>query len=155
MASDSTGGTKSKVLLERMASIEAERQEHMKRQEEKDRLFKEAMASIETQSAKDTHSIKNTTKTLKRNIKFSGKREVESLKKERQREVERDTASNEFKERLASTFAGLEVNSRAHELDEWCNECGCIHESDVVNGGHEAEAEGGQRPQNHEPTEES
>ena len=127
-------------LLERMASIEAEKLEHQRRQEEKDRQFKEALAAIETQSAKDTHSVLHTKREYNKNVKTSGRREQKRLRDERLREVERETASNELKERLASTFAELELNSNARELDAWCNECGCIHESEVVNEHHSSSA---------------
>jgi len=63
---------------------------------------------------------------------MSGLREEKRMREERLREVGRETASENLKERLATTWHNLELNSTAHELDQWCMECGCIHESDVV-----------------------
>jgi len=70
---------------------------------------------------------------LNENFKNFGVKEEKRRKEERTREIERDTAGNEYKERIERAYHELELNSTAHELDAWCVECGCIHESDVVN----------------------
>ena len=70
---------------------------------------------------------------LTENFKNFGVKEEKRRKEERLREIERDTASNEDKERIERAYYELELQSTAHELDEWCEECGCIHESDIVN----------------------
>jgi len=70
---------------------------------------------------------------LNENFKNFGVKEEKRRKEERLREIEQDTRSNEYKERIERAYHELELNSTAHELDAWCVECGCIHESDVVN----------------------
>jgi len=70
---------------------------------------------------------------LNENFKNFGVKEEKRRKEERLREIERETASNEYKERIERAYHELELQSTAHELDEWCEECGCIHESDIVN----------------------
>lgn len=114
-----------------MAQEEAEREAHRQRQEEKDRQFRAALAAIEQVSAHETHGLEETKRSLKES--FASRKDENRRREERLREVERETASGELKERLAVTWQDLELNSRAHELDTWCAECGCIHTSDVVN----------------------
>ncbi len=70
---------------------------------------------------------------LNENFKNFGVKEEKRRKEERLKEIERETASNEYKERIERAYYELELQSTAHELDAWCVECGCIHESDVVN----------------------
>ena len=65
--------------------------------------------------------------------KSSPVKEEKRRKEEHLREIEQETASNEYKERIERAYCELELLSTAHELDEWCEECGCIHESDIVN----------------------
>lgn len=133
MSSPGGGDSKKKTLLERMAQIEAEKEAHRAMQAEKDRKFKAALAAIETQSVRETYTLDDTKRELRESFEMSGRKEEKRRREERLREVERETASNELKERLAMTWHNLELNSTAHELDAWCAECGCIHTSDVVN----------------------
>ena len=70
---------------------------------------------------------------LSENFKNFGVKEEKRRKEERLREIEQQTASNEYKERIERAYHELELQSTAHELDEWCEECGCINESDIVN----------------------
>ena len=100
-------------------------------QEEKDREFKAALALIAAKSAKESHGLDETKKSLQ--TWSATKRTEKQLRMDRQREIYRDTSSESFQERLVSTFHNLELNSTAHELDEWCHECGCLHTSFVVN----------------------
>ena len=65
--------------------------------------------------------------------KSSPVKEEKRRKEEHLREIEQETASNEYKKRIERAYYELELQSTAHELDEWCEECGCIHESDIVN----------------------
>ena len=63
------------------------------------------------------------------------------------RQVERETSRLETQERLAEVWYTLELNSNAHELEEWCDMCGCLHtifvvsdddhQADHQNGGHQ------------------
>lgn len=121
-----------KSILDRLAQEEAERQAHRQLQEEKDRQFKAALAAIATTSAKESHGIEETKHDLIESFRMSGRKEERRRREERLREVERETASENLKERLAMTWHNLELNSTAHELDAWCAECCCIHTSDVV-----------------------
>lgn len=55
------------------------------------------------------------------------------LKEERAKSMQLDpTEAAALNARLSDTFRTLELNSNAHELDEWCHNCGCIHESEVI-----------------------
>ena len=123
--------TKKKSIAEKMAEAEEERQAHRRRQEEKDAQFKAALEAIAIDSAKETHSLAETKRSLEEN--FESRRDELKRRQERLREVERETAGDSLKERLANTWHNLELNSTAHELDSWCQECGCIHTSDIVN----------------------
>ena len=122
---------KKKSVLEKMAEEEEERQAHRRRQEEKDAQFKAALEAIAIDSAKETHSLAETKRSIKQS--FESRRGELKRRQERLREVERETSGDSLKERLANTWHNLELNSTAHELDSWCQECGCIHTSDVVN----------------------
>ncbi len=60
-------------------------------------------------------------------------RRLSELKRERAQSMQleaRDSAA--LQARLAATFRTLELNCAASELDAWCVECGCIHESDLT-----------------------
>jgi len=134
-----------KSLIERMAEAE---EEHRRQMEEKDRAFKAAMEAIDKQfnSHKDKedqrwNTLDETKAELRESFKNSGLREEKRIKEERLREVERHTASSELKERLTSTWYNLELQSNAHELDQWCVECGCIHTSDIVNEAEETDCQ--------------
>ena len=102
--------------------------------------FKAAMEAIDSKfnSHKNTEDQRWSTLDeikceLRENFEKSGLKDEQRRREERLREVERETASNQLKERLTSTWYNLELNSTAHELDQWCVECGCIHTSDIVN----------------------
>ncbi len=62
--------SKSQKILERLAAVDAEREEHRRIQEEKDRQFKEALAAIAQVSAKETHGLEETKKSLRGNRLF-------------------------------------------------------------------------------------
>lgn len=70
---------------------------------------------------------------LNENHASAADRRISELKKERQKSMQLDSReSNELLSRLSQTFRTLELNSNAHELDAWCDECCCIHTSDVL-----------------------
>ena len=126
----------SQSLMQKLAEAE---EEHRRRMEEKDRAFKEAMDAIDTQfnsHKKEENQRWSTLDEIKKELnecyEKSGLKEEKRRKEERLREVERQTASSELKERLSSTWYELELNSTAHLQDVWCMECKCIHTSDVL-----------------------
>ena len=119
---------KSSTILEKMAQAEAEREEHRRLQDDKDRQFRLTMEAIERENS---HKLADAKKSMAMHSALNKKIELKR-KEERLRQVTRETASDELKERLASTFHNLELNSRQDNLEAWCQECGCIHTSDVV-----------------------
>ena len=98
-----------------------------------DSQFNEHFGSHKETDDQRRTRLDETKRELRENFEKSGIKDEQRRREERLREVERETASNQLKERLASTWYNLELNSTAHELDQWCVECGCIHTSDVVN----------------------
>jgi hypothetical protein len=120
-------------IVEKMAEASAEREAHRRVQDDKNRQLEAALRAIEEESARENHSVTETKKTLLTDDATD--RNVQRLKAERRREVERETGALELQERLSHTWHSLELNSTAHQLDAWCNECGCLHTSVVVNGG--------------------
>ena len=126
--------TKRNSILDKMAQVEKEKEEHRRIQAEKDRQFRDTLEAIERENS---HKLADAKKSFAMHSALNKKIE-KKRKEERQRQVERETASDSFKERLASTYHSLELNSTASNLDAWCQECGCIHTSDVV-GDEEAE----------------
>ena len=134
-----SGSTKRNSLLDKMAQLEAEKEEQRRLEAEKDRppldRLREALDA--TPEVSYSHKLAETKKSFAMHSALNKKIE-KKRKEERQRQVERETASDSFKERLASTYHSLELNSTASNLDAWCHECGCIHTSDVV-GDEEAE----------------
>ena len=78
-----------------------------------------------------THARLHTFRSLEE--KSASRKDILRRREERLREVDRETSGDSLKERLGQTWHDLELNSRSHELDAWCQECGCIHTSDVVN----------------------
>ena len=119
-------------ILMKMAAIEAERDQHLKIQAEKDRMFMEALESIAKKSAHDRHGLDETKKSLYECYEIKKKNE-QRTREERLRQVERETQSEALQERLSQTWYNLELNSNAAELEEWCDKCGCLHTSFVVN----------------------
>ncbi len=122
-------------IMEKMAAVLAEQEAHRRRQEEKDRQLEAALKAIEDASAKESYGIEETRQTLVNEFKDSSlsRRTERRIRGERRREIERETGNPELEERLVRTYHTLELNSTAHELDQWCNECNCIHIADVVN----------------------
>ena len=59
---------------------------------------------------------------------------VEQIQTYRRRyDIEPTTSSEETAYRICETFRTLELNSTANELDQFCENCGCVHTIDVVN----------------------
>lgn len=142
--------------VKKAAAVAAEIANHKARQELKDKEFAELLQSIERQSAQRNHSIKVFTFSSKKMSALSGNLDLEfefqdtksalashpltasakkisELKREREKSMQLDSKeSAELLGRLAATYRTLELNSTAHELDAWCEECGCVHVKDVV-----------------------
>ena len=87
--------TKKKSILEKMAAAEAEREEHRARQEDKDRQFRDALEAIERENS---HKLADAKKSMAMHSALNKKIE-KKRKEERQRQVERETASDQLKER--------------------------------------------------------
>lgn len=117
--------------MAKLEEADAEREEHRRIQAEKDRLFKEALEAIAKKSANDLHGLDETKKSLYECHEIKQK-EQRKTREERLRQVGRDTSRQETQERLAQAWYNLELNSNAHELEEWCDMCGCLHTIFVV-----------------------
>ena len=48
-------------------------------------------------------------------------------------DIEANTSNEETAFRICETFRTFELNATAHELDQFCVNCGCVHTIDVVN----------------------
>ena len=106
---------------------------HRAEQDAKDKKFFEMLKSIEMESAGRNHSVNATKEALVSNSKAEAEKKLAKVQEENKRSLQLDDkASQELLGRLAETFRTLELASSAHELDQWCDACGCIHTADVV-----------------------
>lgn len=67
------------------------------------------------------------------NAQKSSERRLAAVREENMKSVQLDSKDAEdLARRMSDTYRTLELNSNAKELDLWCENCGCIHDSDVV-----------------------
>lgn len=77
--------------------------------------------------------FQETKEALTSNSKEESDRKVAQIKAQTQKAMELTSKeSQHLLQRLSDTFRTLELNSNAHELDQWCNHCQCIHTADVL-----------------------
>jgi len=117
--------------LAKLEEADAEREEHRRIQAEKDRLFKEALEAIAKKSANDLHGLDETKKSLYECHEIKQKEQ----RKTREERLRKASGKRYFKTRNTRKTGpsyNLELNSNAHELEEWCDMCGCLHTIFVV-----------------------
>lgn len=122
----------SNTILEKMAALEAEKASHREAQLLKHKEFLAVIGAIEKESARAANCVKDTQKVLLEDSQDRTSMKLENLKARRQLTIESLTSSLTVAERLCSTYRTLELNSNASNLDQFCNECGCVHIKDVV-----------------------
>ena len=80
------------------------------------------------------YSVENTKQNLKEDTEKRTQQRVEEIQNFRRKfDIEATTSSEETAYRICESFRNLELNSTAHELDQFCVSCGCVHTIDVVN----------------------
>jgi len=81
------------------------------------------LAALMKGAATSLQRVRGARRELKGAQRASRKR-VRELKKERTNEY---SGGEEVRQRINKTFAELELNAKAAEMAEWCEECGAIH----------------------------
>ena len=80
------------------------------------------------------YNVEDTKQNLKEDTEKRTLRRVQEIQNFRRKfDIEANTANEETAFRICESFQTFELNATAHELDEFCVSCGCIHTMDVVN----------------------
>jgi len=122
------------TILDKLAADAAEKSNRKAIQDAKDKEFLEQLREIEASSTKSLYNVEDTKQNLKEDTEKRTLRRVQEIQNFRRKfDIEANTSSEETAFRICETFRTFELNATAHELDQFCVNCGCVHTMDVVN----------------------
>ena len=89
---------------------------------------------LQASSTKSLYNLEDTKQNLKEDTEKRTLRRVQEIQSFRRKfDIEANTANEETAFRICESFRNFELNATAHELDQFCVNCGCVHTIDVVN----------------------